>query len=102
MSTSTSDDAAGDGGETTVAATVAWFDMTKQFGFLKLIDSRGDAFLHMSVLKAAGYTWLPRGTTVRVRLEDGPGKRRVAEVLHVDPSTAHPGEAEPVRRKAKM
>jgi hypothetical protein len=53
----------------------------------------------MSVLKEAGYVWLPRGTTVRVRVEDERGKRRVTEVLEVDTSTAPLGRerADPVQ-----
>ncbi len=96
---STPDDATGGGG-LTLTGTVAWFDIGKQFGFVAVTGS-GDAFLHMSVLKEAGYVWVPRGTTLRVRLEEDRGKRRVAEVLEVDPSTARPGENEPVRRKPK-
>ena len=83
----------------TDTGTVAWFDLTKQFGFVAL--NGGDAFLHMSVLKEAGYVWIPRGTTLRVRLENGGGKPRVAEVFEVDPSTARPGENEPILRKPK-
>jgi CspA family cold shock protein len=57
----------------TETGTVAWFDLTKQFGFVAL-SGGGDAFLHMSVLKEAGYVWIPRGTTLQVRLENGGGK----------------------------
>ena len=85
----------------TETGTVAWFDLAKQFGFVALSNGRGDAFLHMSVLKEAGYIWLPRGTTVRVRVEEDGRKWRVAEVLEIDTSTARPGENEPVRRKPK-
>jgi cold shock protein len=85
----------------TVTGTVAWFDLTKQFGFVALSNGYGDAFLHMSVLKEAGYVWLPRGTTVRVRVEQDRGKQRVAEVLEIDASTARPGQNEPIRRKPK-
>ena len=81
--------------------TVAWFDQTKQFGFVALSNGSGDAFLHMSVLKAAGYVWLPRGTTVRVRTEEDRGKRRVIEVVEVDTGTARPGEKEAILRKPK-
>jgi CspA family cold shock protein len=81
--------------------TVAWFDLGKQFGFVALSNGYGDAFLHMSVLKAAGYIWLPRGTTVRVRTEVDGGKRRVTEVVEVDTSTAQPGENEAIRRTPK-
>ena len=83
----------------TVTGTVAWFDLTKQFGFVALSNGYGDAFLHMSVLKEAGYVWLPRGTTVRVRVEQERGKQRVAEVLEIDTSTARSGENEPILRK---
>ena len=83
----------------TATGTVAWFDLAKQFGLVALSD--GDAFLHMSVLKEAGYVWLPRGTTVQVRVEEDQGKWRVAEVLKIDTSTARPGENEPILRKPK-
>jgi cold shock protein len=82
-------------------ATVAWFDLNKQFGFVALSNSSGDAFLHMSVLKAAGYVWVPRGTTLRVRTEDDRGKRRVTEVVEVNTRTARPGEKEAIPRKPK-
>ncbi|QRM34149.1 cold-shock protein [Microvirga sp. VF16] len=85
----------------TITGTVAWFDQTKQFGFVALEGGHGDAFLHMSVLKEAGYVWLPRGTTERVRVEMDRGKQRVAEVLEVDPSTARLGENEPILRKPR-
>jgi cold shock protein len=85
----------------TVMGTVAWFDVTKQFGFVALSNGDSDAFLHMSVLKQAGYVWLPRGTTVRVRVEQDRGKQRVAEVLEIDTGTARPGENEPIQRKPK-
>jgi CspA family cold shock protein len=99
-SMSISDDASPSGGGTVVTGTVSWFDLDKKFGFVALSDGSGDVFLHMSVLKEAGYVWIPRGTTMRVRLEDR-GKRRVAEVLEVDTSTAQPGENEPILRKPK-
>jgi cold shock CspA family protein len=66
-----------------------------------LSNGDSDAFLHMSVLKEAGYVWLPCGTPVRVRFEQDRGKQRVAEVLEVDTSTARPGENEPILRKPK-
>jgi cold shock protein len=85
----------------TITGTVAWFDLTKQFGFVALSNGDSDAFLHMSVLKEAGYVWLPRVTTVRVKVEQDRGKQRVAEVLEIDTSTARVGENEPILRKPK-
>jgi len=79
---------------------VSWFNLKKQYGFVKLDDGKGDAFLHMSVLKAGGYYSLPRGTSLRVRVEPERGKHRIVEVLHVDTSTARHGEPPPLLRKA--
>ena len=81
---------------------VSWFNPAKKFGFVKLDDYLGDAFLHFTVLKEGGYYFLPRGTTVCVRLEpDERGAPSVVEVLHVDPSTAHDGEPPPLLRKKR-
>ena len=86
--------------ETTISTgRVSWFNVEKQFGFVKLDARRGDAFLHMTVLKAGGYYSLPRGTTVQVRVEPDRGKHKVVEVLHVDTSTAQHGEPPPLMRK---
>ena len=78
---------------------VSWFNLEKQFGFVKLDGGEGDAFLHMSVLKAGGYYSLPRGTTVRVRVEPERDKYRVVEVLNVDTSSARHGEPPPLMRE---
>ena len=78
---------------------VSWFQLDKKFGFIALEDGSGDAFLHVSVLKAAGYVSVPTGTTMQVTVEEQQGRRRVVQVLAVDTATAHPGEPEPVRRK---
>ncbi len=78
---------------------LTWFDLHKKFGFVALEDGRGDAFLHMSVLKAAGYVTVPAGTTLRVRVEVDQGKQRVKEIVEVDLRTAHPGEPPPIMRK---
>jgi len=82
------------------SGTVAWFDLKKQFGFVALTGG-GDAFLHMSVLKAAGHVWVPRGTTMQVRVEADRGKPKVVEVLEVDTSTARLGEGEAILRKPR-
>ena len=81
---------------------VSWFNPAKRFGFVKLDDHLGDAFLHFDVLKAGGYYFVPRGTTIEVRVEpDERGAQRVAEVLHVDTSSAREGEPPPLLRKTK-
>jgi CspA family cold shock protein len=78
---------------------VSWFKLDKKFGFVELEGGDGDAFLHVSVLKAAGYVTIPAGTTIRVRLETQSGRRRVIEILEIDTSTALNGEPPPVKRK---
>jgi cold shock protein len=78
---------------------VSWFKLDKKFGFVELEGGIGDAFLHVSVLKAAGYVTIPAGTTIRVRLETQSGRRRVVQVLEIDTNTALEGEPAPVKRK---
>ena len=80
--------------------SVSWFKLDKKFGFVELDDGTGDAFLHVSVLKKAGYVSVPAGTTLRVRVEHEGGRRGVVEVLSVDTSTARPGQPLAVVRKA--
>ena len=53
----------------------------------------------MSVLKDAGYTFVPAGTTVRFTIDQSKGKPRVEEIHSIDTSTAEPGQPEPVRRR---
>ena len=84
------------------AGRVSWFNPAKKYGFVKLDDHLGDAFLHFNVLKEGGYYFLPRGTTVQVRVEpDERGVPSVAEVLQVDASTAQDGEPPPLLRKKR-
>ena len=79
---------------------VSWFKLDKKFGFVQLEGGAlGDAFLHVSVLKAAGYVSIPAGTTMRVKIEQQLGRQRVIEVIEIDTSTAHLGEAAAVKRK---
>jgi cold shock protein len=79
---------------------VNWFNLDKKFGFVTLLNGNGDAFLHVSSLKAAGYVSIPAGTTLRVRVEQQGKQQRVTEVLEVDTSTAKPGQPPAVLRKA--
>ena len=84
------------------AGRVSWFNPAKKYGFVKLDDHLGDVFLHFNVLKDGGYYFLPRGTTVQVRVEpDERGAPSVVEVLQVDPSTAQEGEPPPLLRKKR-
>jgi CspA family cold shock protein len=78
-----------------VEATVNWFNGEKGFGFVKLADGSGDAFMHASVLQASGHDSVPPGARLSIRVGQGQKGPQVSEVLTVDLSTA---EAAPPRR----
>jgi cold shock protein len=78
---------------------VKWFRLDKKFGYVELEGGNGEAFLHVSVLKAAGYVSVPAGTLLDVNVDRQDGRQRVVQVLRVDTSTAHPGEPLPVFRR---
>ena len=80
-------------------ARVSWFSLAKKFGFVSLGGTAVDAFLHLSVLKSAGYVAGPAGTNMKVRVETDRGRLRVVEVSNVDTRTALAGEPAPVLRK---
>ena len=80
------------------AGQLSWFNREKRFGFVKLEDRSGDAFLHCDPLHAAGYETLPRGTTLQVLVTPDRGKHRVIEILGVDVSTAHASEPSAIAR----
>src|SRR5262249_10989651 len=67
---------------TPLEGTVKWFDPNKGFGFVAL-QTGGEAFLHVSRLKAAGYNEAPEGSRVLVRT--GPGRKgpEVIEVIKI-------------------
>src|SRR3954464_7268460 len=67
-------------------------------GFVSLGGTAADAFLHLSVLKSAGYVSVPAGTSMQVSVETDRGRLRVVEVSNVDTSTAWAGEPAPVLR----
>jgi len=71
---------------------VSWFNPEKRFGFVKLDNRLGDAFLHFDVLHAGGYDFVPRGTAVEVQIKPDRGKHLVTKVVNVDVSTAREGE----------
>jgi cold shock protein len=81
------------------SARVSWFSLAKKFGFVALDSTATEAFLHLSVLKSAGYVSVPAGTSLEVRVEPDRGRLRVVEVSHVDTSTALAGEPAPILRK---
>lgn len=78
---------------------VNWFDPVKRFGFVKLESGYGDAFLHIDILKAGGFYFVPRGTEVKVVWESLNGRQRVMELLEVDVTCANAGEPPALQRR---
>ena len=75
---------------------VKWFNPGKGFGFASLSDGTGDAFLHVSVLKAAGHESVVPGARLRVYLGSGQKGPQINRILEIDESSA---PAEPPRRE---
>lgn len=78
---------------------VKWFNPDKGFGFVVLGDGTGDAFLHISVLQAAGHQSVSPGAKLRVHTGSGPKGPQVTRILELDQSTA---TAELPRRERSM
>jgi CspA family cold shock protein len=76
---------------------VSWFNGEKGFGFVKLSDGSGDAFLHAKVLEGAGHNSVDPGATLVVRVGQGQKGMQVTQVVSVDNSTATPAAARPAR-----
>src|SRR3954462_8596924 len=71
-----------------VRGTVKWFNATKGFGFITPSDGTPDIFLHLSVLRDAGYQDLQPGTTVVCDAARRQKGLQVIRVLEIDASTA--------------
>jgi CspA family cold shock protein len=71
-------------------AKVKWFNGEKGFGFVEMTDGSGEAFLHIRAVEAAGRTTLQPGTTLQIKVGQGPKGPQVSEVVSVDESTAEP------------
>ena len=78
---------AGDGART--SAIVKWFNAIKGYGFVQPNDGSGDAFVHVSVLEAAGHRDLPDGAVVDCEISDGAKGPTVTTIFSV---TAPEGE----------
>jgi len=71
-----------------VEATVKWYKDDKGFGFVELANGQGDAFLHATVLHAAGYDAVPPGARMRVVVAMGVKGPQVSRLVSLDASTA--------------
>ncbi len=67
---------------------VKWFNVVKGYGFVTPEHAHGDVFLHMTVLRQAGYEKLPPGCTVDCFAVQGAKGLQVVQILEVDLSTA--------------
>ncbi len=65
-----------------VNAEVKWFDASKGFGFVKLLDGR-DAYLHSRVLEVAGNRSVSEGARLKVTVEERPKGPQVSQVLEI-------------------
>lgn len=79
-----------------IRGTVKWFNAVKGFGFVTPSDGSSDAFLHLSVLRDAGYQELQPGATVVCEAVKRSKGLQVTRIVDVDSSTAKPAE-KPVR-----
>jgi cold shock protein len=71
--------------EAPIEAAVKWFNATKGYGFVELSDGRGDAFLHLKILRETGRQTLPSGAKIRVVARAGSRGAEVVRVVEVDP-----------------
>ena len=69
-------------------AHVKWFNPEKGFGFAELADGAGDAFLHVSVLQAAGFDSVPPGAKLEVLVGQGQKGAQITQVNAVVTSAA--------------
>ncbi len=64
-----------------VSAIVKWFNPIKGFGFVQPANGTGDAFIHVSVLEAAGQKDLQDGAELECEIEQGP-RGPMVSVIH--------------------
>lgn len=83
-----------------VEATVKWFKDEKGFGFVELSDGQGDAFLHATVLHAAGHDTIAPGAKLRVIIGVGAKGPQVSKIVSVDTSGVIDNRRRPGRRFA--
>jgi cold shock protein len=84
-----------------VEAKVKWFNASKGFGFVTLIDEQQDAFLPMAILRRAGYEDVREGASIICEVSAGAKGPLVTNVLNVDESTALPPQGGLDRRGAR-
>lgn len=73
-----------------IRGTVKWFNAVKGFGFVTPSNGTNDAFLHLSVLRDAGYQELQPGATILCEVAKRAKGLQVTRIVEVDSSTAKP------------
>lgn len=73
---------------THIRGRVKWVNVVKGYGFLTPEDGSTDVFLHLTVLRQAGFEKLPPGATVDFLAARGHKGLQVTEIVEVDLSTA--------------
>jgi CspA family cold shock protein len=73
---------------TQIRGTVKWFNVVRGYGFVSPEDGSSDVFLHMSLLREAGYEQLPPGTTIECVVVKGAKGMQCVAIETVDTSTA--------------
>ncbi|MSO76824.1 MAG: cold-shock protein [Alphaproteobacteria bacterium] len=81
---------AGDPPRRDVRAVVKWYNPAKGFGFVQPDDGSADAFLHISVVAAAGHSELAEGAEIVCDISEGRKGPQVAAIHAVQPSEGRP------------
>lgn len=68
--------------------TVKWFNVVRGYGFISPQDGSSDVFLHMTVLRQAGYEQVPVGSTIECVTVKGAKGMQCLSIDSVDTSTA--------------
>ena len=82
----------GDSGGGRISAVVKWFNPIKGFGFVQPANGAGDAFVHVSVLEAAGQKDLQDGAELECEIEQGPRGPMVSIIHSVTAGTGEVAE----------
>lgn len=80
---------------TRVRGALKWFNVVRGYGFITPEDGSPDVFLHMTVLRQAGYDRLPPGAIVECEAVRGAKGMQVLSIQSVDLSTAREDEEAP-------
>ena len=73
---------------TRIRGAVKWFNVVRGYGFVSPDDGSSDVFLHMTVLRQAGYEQLPPGSTIECVAVKGAKGMQCLAIEAVDTSTA--------------